>query len=71
MTREEFFIGRIAYYIEQGLDLTAARLMAASVTATHWPISYVTNDEHQRDVDEYNEEMSLGGQPFRRDRQSE
>ena len=64
-TYDRFYTLQVASYLDQGLDLAAARVMAAEIMSQCFRCDEaVQQHEHQRDRDEYVEEMSLGGEPY-------
>jgi hypothetical protein len=65
MTRDEYLLERTTFYVNLGDTLELARLRAIQQTIQAYPIAVYTRADYQRDRDEYTEEMSLGGMPYK------
>jgi len=49
MDRETFYTERLAYYLEQGMAMEAARARASAVTCSHFVESQLSDDDHEWD----------------------
>ena len=66
---EDFYRERyeasVAHYINEGHDLKSARELAyLSVSGAYTTFEKADLRDHELDRAEYNEEMSIGGQPY-------